>query len=62
MSPNEYYQFCIMGEYPLAVADPLFAPIAEKKPDELGEKRGSDDGTGTEPKDSALDVRRPVSP
>ncbi len=30
LSPNKYYQFCITGEYPLAVANPPSAPIAKK--------------------------------
>lgn len=62
LSPNEYYQFCITGEYPLAVANPPSAPIAEKKPEELGKKRGSDSGAGTESRDSTLDAQRPGSP
>ena len=62
LAPNEYYQFCITGEYPLAVANPPSAPIAEKKPEELGKKRGSDGAVGTGPKDSTLDARRSDSP
>ncbi len=38
LSPNEYYQFCITGEYPLKIANPPKPPAAEKKPEELGRK------------------------
>lgn len=56
LSPNEYYQFCIAGEYPLTVVNPPSPPVAEKKPEELGRKNGTDRGTGTESRDSTLDA------
>ena len=36
LSPNEYYQFCLTGEYPLDVPNPPAAPKAEKSPQCLG--------------------------
>ena len=36
LSPNEYYQFCLTGEYPLDVSNPPAAPKAEKSPQRLG--------------------------
>lgn len=62
LSPNEYYQFCITGEYPLAVANPPSAPIAEKNPEELGKKRRSGSGGGTESRDSTLDAQHLGNP
>ncbi len=65
LSPNEYYQFCITGEYPLKVSNPPKPPIVEKDSSELG--RGSKQkqetaGAGTESRDSTLDAQRPGSP
>ena len=37
LSPNEYYQFCVTGEYPLVIDNPPTAPVAEKAPSELGQ-------------------------
>ena len=65
LSPNEYYQFCTTGEYPLKIASPPNPPVVKKKPEELGQKKenaGSATGAGTEPRDSALDAQRPGSP
>lgn len=62
LSPNEYYQFCISGEYPLSVENPPAPPTAEKKPEELGRKIASASGAGTESRDSTLDAQRPGSP
>lgn len=65
LSPNEYYQFCITGEYPLKIPDPPDPPAAKKKPEELGQKEESSDadaGAGTESRDSTLDAQRPGSP
>ncbi len=36
LSPNEYYQFCTTGEYPIKIANPPKPPVAEKKSEELG--------------------------
>ena len=38
LSPNEYYQFCVTGKYPLAVPNPPPAPKVEKSPKELGRR------------------------
>lgn len=56
LSPNEYYQFYITGQYPLAVENPPSAPTAEKKPEELGRKVSTNRGAGTESRDSTLDA------
>ena len=56
LSPNEYYQFCITGEYPLAVENPPEHPTIEKQPEDLGRKRAPDSGAGTESRDSTLDA------
>lgn len=32
LSPNEFYKFCITGEYPLAVPNPPDAPMTERSP------------------------------
>lgn len=62
LSPNEFYQFCVTGEYPLAVTNPPSVPIAEKRPEELGKKHVSDSEAGTESRDSTLDAQHPGSP
>lgn len=62
LSPNEYYHFCITGEYPLAVANPPSPPIAKKKPEELGRRHESDSRAGTESGESMLDAQRPGIP
>lgn len=36
LSPNEYYKFCMTGEYPIKVSNPPEAPVATKNPEELG--------------------------
>lgn len=36
LSPNEYYQFCVTGEYPIRIDNPPTPPVAEKDPSELG--------------------------
>ena len=38
LSPNEYYQFCVTGKYPLATPNPPPAPKVEKSPKELGRR------------------------
>lgn len=38
LSPNEFYQFCVTGEYPLNISDPPPVPVAEKEPAALGRK------------------------
>ncbi len=53
LSPNEFYQFYITGEYPLKTSDPPEVPIPEKKPEDLGHKIK---GAGTESGDSTLDA------
>lgn len=65
LSPNEYYQFCITGEYPLKINNPPEAPVASKKPDELGRNINNSKpttGAGTKSRDSTLDAQRPGSP
>lgn len=52
LSPNEYYQFCVTGKYPLAVPNPPPAPKVEKSPKELG-RRSAENRT------SALPEERP---
>jgi transposase InsO family protein len=41
LSPNEYYQFCVTGKYPLDIPKPPKPPTVEKKPEELGQKKDS---------------------
>ena len=41
LSPNEYYEFVMTGIYPLAIPNPPKPPVIEKKPEELGKKKGS---------------------
>ena len=48
LSPNEFYQFYMTGEYPLKIANPPSPPTAIKLPSELG--------AGTESTDSTLDA------
>ena len=48
LSPNEFYQFCITGVYPLDVPNKPPAPTASKPASELG--------AGTESRDSTLGV------
>lgn len=52
LSPNEYYQFCVTGKYPLAVPNPPPAPKVKKSPKELG-RRSAENRT------SALPEERP---
>ena len=52
LSPNEYYQFCVTGKYPLAVPNPPPAPKVEKSPKELGRR-------SAENRPSALPEERP---
>lgn len=58
LSPNEYYQFCITGEYPIKIPAPPPAPAIQKKPEELGwnPKLDAAEGAGTESRDSTLDT------
>lgn len=65
LSPDEYYQFCTTGEYPLKIANPPKAPVASKGADELGRNKNNSKltiGAGTESRDSTLDAQRPGSP
>ena len=41
LSPNEYYQFCITGEYPVKISVPPAVPTIQKTPEELGRKQSS---------------------
>lgn len=55
LSPNEYYQFCTTGEYPVKIPTPPAVPAIQKKPEELGRKQGSNPATAgpvEEPGDS----------
>lgn len=44
LSPNEYYQFCITGEYPVKIPVPPTVPAIRKMPEELGRKQGGTTG------------------
>ena len=49
LSPDEYYQFCTTGEYPITIPDPPVPPTVGKRPEELGRKTDSfekNEGTG----------------
>lgn len=39
LSPNEYYQFCMTGKYPLKIAHPPALPVAEKNRMSSGENK-----------------------
>lgn len=54
LSPNEYYQFCVTGEYPILLPNPPNLPVIWKEPEKLG--------AGVESRDSTLDASRPGSP
>ena len=57
LSPNEYYQFCQTGEYPLKISNPPLPPVFEKKPEELGKGSKTSEkakGAGTKSRDSTL--------
>ena len=56
LSPNEYYQFCITGTYPLKVPNPPLVPAATKDPKELGACLKAAKGAGTESRDSTLEA------
>lgn len=65
LAPNEYYQFCITGEYPIRVPNPPAPPVIRKKPEELGRKMDSPEkepGAGTESRDRTLDVQASGQP
>lgn len=49
LSPNEFYQFYLTGEYPIKIANPPSPPTAAKLPEELG--------AGVESTDSTLDAK-----
>lgn len=60
LSPNEYYEFYLTGEYPLKVPDPPAPPQAMKTPDELGKAKLNSNNTAIagarmESRDSTLD-------
>lgn len=38
LSPNEFYQFCITGEYPIKIPEPPSVPVPERDVAELGTK------------------------
>lgn len=50
LSPNEYYQFCVTGKYPLAVPNPPPAPKVKKSPKELG-RRSAENRTSALPEE-----------
>ncbi|MDD3139570.1 MAG: IS3 family transposase [Lachnospiraceae bacterium] len=52
LSPNEYYQFCITGRYPLAIPRLPKPPVIEKIPEELGKKKDLDTAEAVENKGS----------
>lgn len=59
LSPDEYYQFCVTGEYPIKVSNPPALPVIPKRPEELGWKKDKSEaanGAGTESRDSTLDA------
>lgn len=43
LSPNEYYKFVTTKRYPLNIPNPPKPPVIEKKPEELGKKKSSDE-------------------
>jgi transposase InsO family protein len=45
LSPNEFYQFYLTGEYPIKIANPPSPPTATKLPEELGARAESTDST-----------------
>ena len=59
LSPNEYYQFCTTGIYPLKAITAPAVPTIEKKPEELGAavETAEASGAGTEARDSTLAAR-----
>lgn len=60
LAPNEYYQFCTTGEYPLKIPTPPEVPAIQKKPAELGKKRNpskTEKGTGKEREDGRLNTQ-----
>lgn len=51
LAPNEYYQFCVTGEYPIRIPNPPAPPVIRKKPEELGRAKDhsrKDNGEGRE--------------
>ena len=58
LSPNEYYQFCVTGEYPLRVPNPPPAPKADKSPKELG-RHAVENPERASPEESAASAERP---
>lgn len=57
LSPNEYYRFCMTGEYPLDVTNPPSRPVAEKEPGELGKKPSSTDAGKEDDKEQTGEAR-----
>ena len=63
LAPNEYYQFCTTGEYPLKIPVPPEVPVIQKRPEELGKKVNPskiENGTGKGPGDSRLNTQIPA--
>ncbi len=54
LSPNEFYRFCLTGDYPLNVPNKPTPPIAQKSASELG--------AGTKSRDSTLGAEAPGQP
>lgn len=54
LSPNEFYEFCTTGIYPLELPNIPPVPVAAKAATELG--------AGTESRDSTLDVQASGQP
>ncbi|MDO4179055.1 MAG: IS3 family transposase [Phascolarctobacterium sp.] len=52
LSPNEFYKFVTTGIYPLDISHPPAAPVIEKKPWELGEKKTSEETENNNKKDT----------
>lgn len=49
LSPNEFYEFCTTGIYPIKIDNPPEAPVPDRSPDELGrssEQHNKEDQTG----------------
>lgn len=64
LTPTEYYQFCVTGEYPLPVANPPEAPKAEKTPEDMHRRAHEAyaqhaQRAGTKASDSTLDFVAP---
>lgn len=60
LSPSEYYNFCMTGEYPIDIEDSPEPPFARKDPSELGadpaERRAEELAPGDPPSDLPAEI------